>query len=147
MVSCWSPFIAGALLVMSMSFFGPNAVLAAGDAQQPLAFTPYDQRWQHDLIKTAPPIYPYTDRARWHQGSGLFRLALDQKTGSVIQVTVEKSTGYKTLDDSAIVALRQWRFRPGKWKAVRVPVNFLMSKTQRDYINDIHRLQQQQRTL
>src|SRR5882762_1925295 len=147
MMSRWSPVIAGALLAMGIGFFGPNAIVAAGDGQQPLAFMPHSQPWQHDLIKTAPPIYPHADRARWHQASGLFRLSLDQKTGSVIQVTFEKSTGYTPLDYSAIAALRQWRFRPGKWKAVRVPVNFFMSKTKRDYIIDIHRLQQQQRTL
>ena len=77
----------------------------------------------------------------------MFLLTLDEQIGSVIHVTIEKSIGYKTLDDSAIAALRQWRFRPGKWKMVRVPVNFVMSKTQKGYINDIHRLQQQQRTL
>jgi TonB family protein len=145
MMRRWSPVIAAVSIVISAGFFEPSAAVA--DPQQRLAFMPYGEPWQHDLIKTAPPVYPYADRARWHQGIGLFRLTLDKKTGSVVRVTVDKSTGYKTLDDSAIAALKQWRFRPGKWKEVRVPVNFVMSKTQRDYINDIHRAHQQQRTM
>jgi TonB family protein len=132
---------------MGVIFGFSRAVVAAADGQRPLAFMPHDQQWQHDLIKTAPPLYPYADRARWHEGTGLFRLTLDQNTGEVIQVRVEKSTGYKTLDHSAISALRQWRFRPGKYKILHVPVDFFMSKTHRDYINDTRRLQQQQRTL
>ena len=132
---------------MSVTFGFSRAVVTAADGQQPLAFMPHNQQWQHDLIKTAPPLYPYADRAQRHQGTGLFRLTLDQKTGGVIQVTVEKSTRYKTLDDSAIAALRRWRFRPGKWKIVDVPINFVISKSHKAYINDTRRLQQQQRTL
>src|SRR3954471_3808643 len=138
--------IATALLVMSITFGLSHAVVTAADIQQPLAFMAHDQQWERDLIKTAPPLYPYADRARRHQGRGLFRLTLDQKTGGVIQVTVENSTGYKTLDESAIAALRQWRFRPSKWRIVHVPVNFVMSKGHRGYINDARRFQQQQRT-
>jgi TonB family protein len=132
---------------MSVTFVFSSAVVTAADMQQPLAFMAHDQQWERDLIKTAPPLYPYADRARRHQGKGIFRLALDQKTGSVVQVTVEKSTGYKTLDDSAIGALRQWRFRPSKRKIVHVPVNFVMSSSHKGYINETRRLQQQQRSL
>src|SRR5262249_30993191 len=108
--------VTAAWLVMSVTVGFSRAVVTASDMQQPLAFMAHNQQWERDLIKTAPPLYPYADRAQRHQGRGIFRLMLDQKTGGVIQVIVEKSTGYKTLDDSAIVALRQWRFRPSKWK-------------------------------
>jgi TonB family protein len=106
--------IATLWLVTSLNFSFSRAVVLAADMQQPLAFMGHDQQWERDLIKTTPPLYPYADRAQRHQGTGLFRLTMDQKTGGVTQVTIEKSTGYKTLDDSAIVALRQWRFRPNK---------------------------------
>ena len=139
--------IATAWLVTSVTFGFSRAIVTAADLQQPLAFMAHDRQWERDLIRTAPPLYPYADRARRHQGSGLFRLTLDLKTGGVIQVTVEKSTGYKTLDDSAIAALRQWRFRPSKWKLVHVPIDFFMSNGHRGYINDIRRGQQQQRSL
>jgi TonB family protein len=147
MMSCLRLISAVTLFVIGMIFLASSPVVAADDVQQQRsAFMPYD-KWQQYLIKTAPPIYPYADRARWHQGSGLFRLAIDKKTGAVIRIAVEKSTGFKTLDDSAIAALRQWRFRSSTFKAALVPVNFVMSKTKTDYIKDVQRLQKEQRRL
>ena len=57
------------------------------------------------------------------EGKGLFLLHLDQKTGRVLSVDVAKSTGFAVLDQSAIAAFRQWRFRPGP-KSVRIPLEF-----------------------
>jgi TonB family protein len=37
-----------------------------------------------------------------------------------------KSTGHQILDDSALEALRKWRFRPGTVHKVRIPINFTM---------------------
>jgi TonB family protein len=78
-----------------------------------------------DVIKRVNPDYPYTERARRMGGFGLYRVALDLKTGSVNKVTVIQSTGVATLDDSAMKALRQWLWKPGKWKEVDVPIALL----------------------
>jgi hypothetical protein len=43
-------------------------------------------------------------------------------------VEVLKSTGYEVLDQSAIAALRQWRFKLRGVRSVRVPINFKMSE-------------------
>jgi TonB family protein len=66
-----------------------------------------------------------TEAARRMGGFGLYRVALDLKTGSVTKATVIQSTGVRTLDDSAMKALRQWLWKPGKWKEVDVPVALL----------------------
>jgi len=82
--------------------------------------------WDKDRVKFASPEYPYEDRSRSRQGAGLFRALIDLQTGSVTQVTILKSTGYPTLDASAVASIRTWRWRPHTWKTVDTPVAFVM---------------------
>ena len=83
--------------------------------------------WMDDAIKKVPFQYPYEARARHITGSGLFRLTLDLSTGSVAKITVLKSMGNPILDNSALEAFRQWRWKPGKWKEIDIPVVFTMA--------------------
>jgi TonB family protein len=87
--------------------------------------------WTVDQIKTVAPEYPYTERTRHHAGSGLFRVTLDLNTGSVAKVTVLTSTGSPALDNSAADALRRWRWKPGKWKEIDLPITFTMAPSAR----------------
>jgi len=82
--------------------------------------------WIKDAVRTVKPEYPYEARARRMTGSGLFRITLDVNTGSVLNVVTVQSTGAAALDESAIQAFRKWRWKPGKWKAIDVPVTFTM---------------------
>src|SRR5437764_12427512 len=59
----------------------------------------------------------------WPEGSGIFILHVDAKTGEVISVSVTKSTGFPILDRSAVATYKRWRFRPGP-KLVRIPTTF-----------------------
>lgn len=77
-----------------------------------------------DRIIAIAPDYSYEDRWHRREGLGLFRLTLDLKTGSVTKFEVLRSTGFRGLDNSARDALRQWRWKPGKWKEIVMPVNF-----------------------
>ena len=83
--------------------------------------------WIADCIGCRAPQYPYEDRARHRQGDGLFRITLDPKTGLVTRVTVVKSTGVTSLDNSAIAAMRKWRWKPGRWQEVDMPVRFQLT--------------------
>jgi hypothetical protein len=121
----------------------PSQPVPSGSA----AFAPYNEPWQKDLIHSVAPVYSFDDRAAWRQGCGLFHLVLERSTGAVVQVTVKKSTGYATLDASAIQALKQWRFRPGSWKTLDIPVDFTMARTKADYREKVRQYQQQQREL
>lgn len=84
--------------------------------------------WVSDIVHWIGPEYSDRDRRLYNQGTGLFRLTLDLKTGAVLNITAVRSTGTSSLDRSALVALRQWRWKPGKWKEVDIPVTFRMSE-------------------
>src|SRR5438270_698885 len=74
--------------------------------------------WIADCLSHRAPEYSDQDRLYHHQGDGLFRITLNPKTGLVTQVLVVKSTGFASLDNSAVTAIRQWRWKPGRWKEV-----------------------------
>jgi TonB family protein len=72
------------------------------------------------------PTYPYEARAKRLQGSGVVIVSVDPATGNVTDAVMASSTGSKILDEAALTAFRQWRFRPGTAK-VRIPINFTLS--------------------
>ena len=72
------------------------------------------------------PAYPYEARSKHLTGSGIVLLNIDPSSGSVASAQLLKSTGHKILDDSALEAFRQWRFKPGSVRKVRIPINFTM---------------------
>src|SRR5712691_6736575 len=65
--------------------------------------------WLDDRVDAVAPQYPYTDRLYRHEGRTIVRLTLDLKSGSVVSAAVITSSGFKTLDDSAVAALLRWR--------------------------------------
>jgi TonB family protein len=83
-------------------------------------------RWLQDATKIVGPEYPSADRRNGREGLGVFRLTIDPKTGVVTDIATVKSTGFASLDHAASVALRQWRWKPGRWKEVVMPINFVM---------------------
>jgi len=58
------------------------------------------------------------------EGSGVVMVEVDETTGQVTSAKMEKSTGYKILDDAALEAFSRWRFRPGTVHKVTIPINF-----------------------
>jgi TonB family protein len=96
--------------------------------------------WVADRVKVVKPDYPSADRAQHIEGTGVFRVTLDVNTGGVASVTVTKSTGASGLDDSAMRAIRLWRWRPHTWKEIDVPVFFTLGARQ-PYGGSVHDLQ------
>jgi TonB family protein len=84
--------------------------------------------WMDDIIEAHSPHYPYGDRVQHNQGRGIYRLTLDPQTGTVSNITILKSTGVGTLDGCALSAFRRWRWKPGKWKEVDMPVTFQLNR-------------------
>lgn len=81
--------------------------------------------WMEDIVKRVPFDLPArSDRRINATGYGVYRLTLDLKTGAVTDVSVFRSAHAGNLDRSALAALRQWRWRPGKWRMIDLPVSF-----------------------
>jgi TonB family protein len=80
------------------------------------------------LATYAPrPEYPYEARRQRTTGSGLVILMIDSSTGSVINARMAQSTGSAVLDNSAVSALRTWRFKSGMVAKVQVPITYTLS--------------------
>ena len=70
------------------------------------------------------PQYPLEARARHLTGTCVVLVTLDRKTGNVTSAKVIRSTGSPILDNAAVYAFRQWRFRPTSRATVPIPVTF-----------------------
>lgn len=80
-------------------------------------------------LNNPKPEYPLTARQRHWQGTVLLRVYVGAD-GKALQVNIQRSSNYDTLDESALDAVKQWRFVPAKrgdtaepcW--VTVPITF-----------------------
>jgi periplasmic protein TonB len=80
------------------------------------------------LATYAPrPQYPYEARSRRITGSGVCVASVDPGSGSVTDATMAQSIGNPILDNAAVSAFRQWRFKPGTVSKVRIPITFTMT--------------------
>jgi protein TonB len=73
------------------------------------------------------PQYPYEARSRRVTGSGVIVVDVDSGSGNVTSASVASSIGSPILDNAAVSAFRQWRFRPGTVSKVRIPITFTMT--------------------
>jgi TonB family protein len=73
------------------------------------------------------PQYPYEARSRHITGSGVCVAIVDPASGNVTSVSMSQSVGNPILDNAAMSAFRQWRFRPGTVSKVNIPITFTMT--------------------
>ncbi len=78
------------------------------------------------FFREVKPDYPCEALRRREEGTGLFRLYVDER-GKVTSVKILKSTGHQVLDAEGIRTFGMWRARPGERREVDVPLNFVMS--------------------
>jgi protein TonB len=81
------------------------------------------------LAANSPPVYPATEHRLGIEGRVILRVTISS-TGRAAALRIETSSGSTALDQSAVAAVRGWRFSPAirSGKAVEfeilVPVNF-----------------------
>lgn len=92
--------------------FKMSGTRPVGDAQRALA------------IFAPRPQYPLQARRDRLTGSGVALLDVDKLTGYVTSARMLKSMGHKILDDAALKAFRQWRFKPGTASQIKIPINY-----------------------
>ena len=86
-----------------------------------------DAKYKKDSLVAPEPEYPVKSRNLGHQGQGIYRLIVNEKTGIVDEVKLMKSAGSRELDASAVMALFNWKFRPGAVKQRDVLIKFSVS--------------------
>jgi TonB family protein len=107
---------------------GDTAVDIKGHRHSAREYPGYYAPWNStDRVSAAAPQYPYEDQSAHNHGTGLFDIAIDPKSGAVIQVTILRSTGHASLDEAAIAALHRWRWKRDTWKEVDVSVTFQLT--------------------
>ena len=74
------------------------------------------------------PEYPIDARRQRLEGKGIYDLTIDEKTGVVRAVEVRQSTGHKILDDAAVKALRNWRYKPHTAEDAAIPIDFHVTR-------------------
>lgn len=77
------------------------------------------------------PSYPDIALRQGWQGQVMLRVQVNEAGVSEV-VTIERSSGYDLLDESAVEAVKQWRFNPAKRgdmavaSSVRIPIVFMI---------------------
>ncbi len=100
-------------------------------AQQESAFQ------EASLLKGGYQVIPkYPESLRKRGVEGVVTLKAEVLTdGTVGNLWVEKGSGYSAFDDSALKAVKQWRFNPSKrmgipvQDTIRIPVKFTLTDT------------------
>jgi TonB family protein len=81
--------------------------------------------------ENAPPVYPEIARVRGYEGI-VFVFAEILPDGHVGNMKIRKSSGYAILDQSAIEAVKPWKFEPAKKSGspftvwVELPIKFIL---------------------
>ena len=74
------------------------------------------------------PEYPAEARLKHWTGAGIFELSV-RPDGTVSDVRVLKRTGHDVLDQEGVSTFLKWRFYPGRFTQVRVPLKFVLGGT------------------
>ncbi|MDD2676427.1 MAG: energy transducer TonB [Methylacidiphilaceae bacterium] len=75
-----------------------------------------------DYLRNPPPPYPASAKSAGHQGRVILRVHVTAD-GRAESVDLLHSSGYSELDESALTAVRRWRFRPARMGPVAIPIN------------------------
>lgn len=71
------------------------------------------QAWNADYLRNPKPAYPSASRRLGEHGTVLLRV-LVTAAGEAAKVELKNSSGFARLDDSAMEAVRGWRFVPAR---------------------------------
>lgn len=80
------------------------------------------------VVSTAPISYPYEARRAGITGSGVVMIEIDRTTGKVISAHMAPSTGSAILDYAVLSSFRQWRFKAGIARAIKIPITFTLGR-------------------
>lgn len=83
-----------------------------------------DRLWLQNATHWFLPYYPRKAIYGGVTGNGVAILKIDPRNGSVTSASMLKSTGQQILDNAALQAFRQWRFKPRTLTTVEISIGF-----------------------
>ncbi len=89
----------------------PPVAAAAEPATPPVVRVPVN--YNADYLRNPAPAYPVLARRLGHAGKVLLHVLVDDN-GRAQKIEIKKSSGYQRLDQSALDAVRKWRFVPAR---------------------------------
>lgn len=97
----------------------PNAPAATAAASAPKAESFTEANYRANYAFNPKPEYPRIARSRGWQGKVLLRVQVSA-AGTSEDVIVHRSSGHEILDESAVEAVKKWKFVPAKRGATPV---------------------------
>lgn len=110
-------------------YAAPPDKTASRKSQAPSGGQKGARQAQADYLRNPPPFYPQQARIEHRQGVVLLMVSVSA-SGDPTSVSVSRSSGYADLDQSAVRAVRNWKFHPANaggmpiFSTVGIPVNF-----------------------
>ena len=86
-----------------------------------------DEELMRNALASPGPAFPEEAQKTKTAGSGLYELRIN-KAGVTTEVVIVKSSGNAALDTAAKTAFMKWRFKPGIFARVRVPVSWSVNR-------------------
>jgi protein TonB len=119
------------LLVVIVAIASPFAAMAGDNTtafwsdghNSPLS----DDELMRYAISSPGVGYPEEAQKAKTAGSGLYELRIN-KSGNTTEVVIVKSSGSRVLDQAARNALMKWRFKPGVFVRIRLPVSWSVNR-------------------
>jgi protein TonB len=78
-----------------------------------------------DYLRNPPPVYPEPSRLAKQEGTVVLEVIVDSQ-GLPDGVSVQTSSGFSLLDQSAVNAVQTWRFRPASLGGMKIKSHVLV---------------------
>ena len=86
-----------------------------------------DEQLVGNTLAAPGAAYPEEAQKTKTTGSGVYEIRID-RAGTPTAVKVVKSSGSAVLDKAAMTAFKRWRFKPGIFQSVRIPVSWSVNR-------------------
>jgi TonB family protein len=120
------------LAIVLVMFAVVSSVAAAGESTTAVWSDGHrsvltDEELMRYAVASPGAGYPQEAQKAKITGSGLYELQIN-KVGATTGVAIVKSSGSAVLDQAARSAFLKWRFKPGVFSRVRVPVSWSVNR-------------------
>jgi TonB family protein len=124
------PLARSVFLILAIALIAPVAIAAdktiavwSDGHSSPIT----DEELLRYAVASPPAPYPEEAQQKNLTGNGVYELRID-KTGKTIGVAILRSAGSPVLDRGATSAFGKWRFKPGIFTKIRIPVSWSVNR-------------------